>query len=168
MSCQGQCIWKKKESRKKNARFFQIPIFLGSLNICRVKFLNISGLMWHLRGSSYFFWERTTHWRVKNITWTVLQRYQKIISFNWCRFHIFGILNPKILVIFGSKLVEISQAKSGYQVGHYTSYTWSSKPLPLVFQTPCVSRWANPQTPPDKVFRGSKLLLRRYLEDFGD
>ena len=30
-----------------------------------------------------------------------------------------------------------------------------------------MSRCLDPQTPPEKVFRGSKLLLRRYLEDFG-
>ena len=32
---------------------------------------------------------------------------------------------PQNLGDFWIKVVEISQAKSGYQVGHYTSYTWS-------------------------------------------
>ena len=36
----------------------------------------------------------------------------------------------------------------------------------LVFQIPCEDRCLNPQTPPE-VFRGSKHLLTRYLEEFG-
>ena len=28
-------------------------------------------------------------------------------------------------------------------------------------------RWSNPQTPPEKRFRGSKYLLKRYSEGFG-
>ena len=30
-----------------------------------------------------------------------------------------------------------------------------------------MSRCLDPQTPPEKAFRGSKYLLTRYLEDFG-
>ena len=37
----------------------------------------------------------------------------------------------------------------------------------LVLQIPCEDRCLDPQTPPEKAFRGSKHLLRRYLEDFG-
>ena len=63
---------------------------------------------------------------------------------------------PQNLGDFWRKVVEISQTKSGYQVGHYTSYTWIKKPVPLVFQTPCVSRCVRtPKTPPEKVFWGS-------------
>jgi len=38
--------------------------------------------------------------------------------------------------------------------------------ISLIFQY-LVSRCLEPQTPPEKAFRGSKHLLRRYLEDFG-
>ena len=39
--------------------------------------------------------------------------------------------------------------------------------LTLVVQIPHEDRYLNTQTPPEKAFRGSKCLLRRYLQDFG-
>ena len=37
----------------------------------------------------------------------------------------------------------------------------------LDVQIPCADRCLNPQTSPEKAFRGSNYLLTRYLEDFG-
>ena len=37
----------------------------------------------------------------------------------------------------------------------------------LVFQIPCEDRCLDPQTAPEKTFRGSKHLFTRYLDDFG-
>ena len=39
--------------------------------------------------------------------------------------------------------------------------------ISLVFQIPCEDRCLDPQTAPEKTFRGSKHLFTRYLEDFG-